>query len=415
MVSGHLQEKNGLYHMVLNLKDENGKRVTKWFATGLPIKGNKKKAEEMLLETRQSHDAPKSLEKSELLFTVYMRQWLEGMKPNIEVSTYTAYDNAVDRICVYFSDKNILLKDLESKDIQDFYTYSLTERKVSANTVIHYHANIRKALQYAVKMKLIPTNPALNVDRPRKHKYTGCFYDVESINQLLEVVKGTRIELAVMLASFYGLRRSEAVGLKWDAIDFKNKTITISHTVLETTVDGKLQMIAKDRAKTKSSMRSLPLVEDFEKYLLDLRERQKEYKRVCGNCYNYDYDGYVYVDEMGNLIRPGFITQNFQIVLKAHNLKVIRYHDLRHSCASLLLANGVSLKEIQDWLGHSTFATTADIYAHLDKSTKVSTVNAMLSSGIKVNGSRNNEPVEPTSTKEKNRVTSGLSPKHVLI
>ena len=172
--------------------------------------------------------------------------------------------------------------------------------------------------------------------------------------------------------------------MKWDAIDFKNKTITISRTVIETTVDGKLQLVEKERTKTKSSMRSLPLVDDFEKTLLDLRERQKEYKRVCGNCYNNDYDGYIYVDEMGNLIRPNFITQNFQIMLKSHNLRQIRFHDLRHSCASLLLANGVSLKEIQDWFGHSTFATTADLYAHLDKSTKVSTVAAMLNSGIKL-------------------------------
>jgi integrase len=412
MVSGHLQEKNGYFHMVLNLKDDSGKRMKKWITTGLPIKGNKKKAEQMLIETRQSYEAnqsvniPEKAEAVDLLFSDYLREWLRGIRPNIEVSTYSAYFGSIKKISGYFDDKRTTLKDLTAKDIQGFYTHSLSEWKVSSNTVIHYHANIRKALQSAVKMNLITANPALNVERPKKQKYTGSFYDVEMINELLGAVKGTYIEFAVMFAAFYGLRRSEIVGLKWDAIDFKSQTITIKHTVLETTVDGKYQIIAKDRAKTKSSMRSLPLVAGFEEYLLNLKEKQKAYKRLCGNCYNYDYDGYIYVDEMGNLTKPGFVTQNFSIILENNKLRKIRFHDLRHSCASLLLANGVSLKEIQEWLGHSTFATTADIYAHLDKSTKTVTASAMLQSGIKIG----NESKIDTSGKSKGKTGKKKKP-----
>lgn len=385
MVSGHLREKNNYYHMVLNYNDFNGKRITKWISTGLPVKGNKKKAEQMLMETRMNFKVDTPIETEDgLLFTDFMKQWLKSTKPNIEVSTYASYETKINQLCRYFEKKNILLKDLEAKDIQDFYTFAINEMNVSANTVIHFHANIRKALQYAVKMKMIIANPALNVERPKIKKYVGNFYDVESINKLLEVVKGRKIQLAVMLASFYGLRRSEIVGLKWDAIDFKNKSITIKHTVLQTTVNGKYTLVAKDRAKTKSSLRSLPLVPVFEELFLDLREKQAEYKRVCGKCYNYDYESYVYVDEMGTLVKPEYITHNFPIVLKNNNLRHIRFHDLRHSCASLLLANGVSLKEIQDWLGHSDFSTTANIYAHLDKTTKVNSANAMLLSGMKL-------------------------------
>ena len=168
-------------------------------------------------------------------------------------------------------------------------------------------------------------------------------------------------------------------------------------------VDGKYQIVAKDRTKTKSSMRSLPLVADFESYLLGLKDRQEENKRLCGKSYNYDYDGYIYVDDMGNLTKPGYVTQHFGIVLSKNSLPKIRFHDLRHSCASLLLANGVSLKEIQEWLGHSNFATTADLYAHLDKSAKTGTANAMMKSGLNFTGSAT-ETAPVTKGKKKQHV-----------
>ena len=268
--------------------------------------------------------------------------------------------------------------------IQDFYTYGFDEWKLTANTVIHYHANIRKALQYAVKMGYIPSNPALYVERPKIQEFVGSVYDVDEINELLTVVKGMKIEMGVMFAAFYGLRRSEIIGLKWDAIDFKNKRITIKHTVSETSIDGKFMMVSKDRAKNKSSMRSLPLVPVFADYLIERQKQEVEYKRLCGRSYNYDFDGYIYVDGMGNLTKPNFLSDNFGTILKNNNMRKIRFHDLRHSCASVLLANGVSLKEIQEWLGHSNFSTTANIYAHLDKGTKDRSAAAMLNTGIKI-------------------------------
>lgn len=105
-----------------------------------------------------------------------------------------------------------------------------------------------------------------------------------------------------MVAAFYGLRRGEVVGLKWDAIDFERGTITIKHTVTSVQMDGKTKMYAQDSAKTKSSMRTLPLVGSFAEYFKEVKAAQEINKKVCGNCYNYEYDGYVFVDELGNLI-----------------------------------------------------------------------------------------------------------------
>ena len=137
------------------------------------------------------------------------------------------------------------------------------------------------------------------------------------------------------------------IGLKWDAIDFERGTITVKHTVTYTERDGKKILIQSDKAKTNSSLRTMPLVDSFRDRLCALKEQQKENKRVCGNCYNYKYDGYVFVDEMGNLFEPNWVTQTFGNLLKKHELRQIRFHDLRHSCASLMLANGVPMKQMR--------------------------------------------------------------------
>lgn len=122
----------------------------------------------------------------------------------------------------------------------------------------------------------------------------------------------------------------------------------------------------------------MPLVEPFEQLLLLLKAEQAVNRKVCGNMYCADYLGYVYVNELGERIKPNFITQNFAITLVNNNLKKIRFHDLRHSCATLLYANGVSLKEIQEWLGHSDISTTSNIYTHLDFNSKVASANAII-------------------------------------
>ena len=393
MVAGHLREKRGIYHMILSYTNENGERVTPTKSTGLPVKGNKKRAEAMLNDWRKSEEialkkrkANGSLKKldpnQEILFTKFMLDWLEMMKNSVEVTTYASYAQAIkSKINPYFDARfpALTLSQITPKHIQDYYTWEMTENNVSANTVIHRHANIRKALQYAFKTGLIDINPADRIERPKKVKYVGSTYNDQELAQLFAITKGDLIELPVMLAAFYGLRRSEVLGLKWDAIDFEKKTLTIKHTVTQTTLDGKSVIIEKDRTKTKSSYRTLPLVKPFEDALLRKKAEQAENRRLCGKCYDKSHLDYINVNEMGKLITPGFLTQHFPLVLERNGMKKIRFHDLRHSCASLLYSNGVALKDIQEWLGHSDISTTSNIYTHLDYSSKVASANAILS------------------------------------
>lgn len=165
--------------------------------------------------------------------------------------------------------------------------------------------------------------------------------------------------------------------------DFENNLFTIAHTVTTYSRKGEHTVIyAKDKAKNASSIRTLPLIPLFRKKLRELRKQQKEDQRLFGNCYNRKYLGYVYVNEIGELIKPDYITEAFSNLLKKNGLRHIRFHDTRHSCASLLLRNGVAMKDIQAWLGHSDYSTTANLYAHLEVSESVQRSASRLNSGL---------------------------------
>ena len=376
MVAGHLQEKKGYFYMVLSYPDASGKRKTKWFPTGLPVKGNKKKAEKMLMETRQTFVPECKPIQDDMLFSDFLLQWLEIAKPTIALTTFASYSGMAKSVIIpYFKEREITLSEIKATDIQAFYMKQL--KRVKASTVIHYHSVIHRALKYAVKIDLISVNPADKVERPKADKFIGSFYDSNEVQALFEAAKGTLIEIPIFLGAFYGLRRSEALGLKWDAIDFQNNTITIRHTVTSCTLDGKHIQIAQDTTKTKSSMRTLPLVPAFKEKLIKLKEQQEEYRRVCGRCYNKKYLEYICVDEMGTLISPHYLTASFPKLLEKNNLRHIRFHDLRHSYAVAAIRAGDDIKTVQGNLGHATAAFTLDVYGHVTDQMKRESADRM--------------------------------------
>ena len=378
MVAGHLTLKNGRYYAVLNYRNAGGQRKTKWIALGLPEKGNKRKAEAELARLRAEFEPPKEVGdlSSDMLFADYLLEWLEIAKGRLAVATYSSYAAMIKKpVGPYFRQRNLTLRELEARHLQMFYSEML--RKVKPNTVIHYHAIIHSALKYAVKTDMLVQNVADKVDRPKKNSFQPVFLSAEEMQKMFEALRGTKLELPVLVAAFYGFRRGEVLGLKWDAIDFERGTISVIRTVTTITLDGKQTEIEQQSAKTKSSLRTLPLIGSFREYFLQVKEAQELNKQICGNCYNHEYDGFVFVDELGERMRANYLTSAFPKFLESHGLRRMRCHDLRHSCASLLLANGVPLKHIQEWLGHSDFTTTANIYAHLDYKSKITSAQAM--------------------------------------
>ena len=168
------------------------------------------------------------------------------------------------------------------------------------------------------------------------------------------------------------MRRSEVLGLKWDAIDFVENKIYIRHKVIENK-NGGYKLEGLDVMKNKSSYRSLPLIAAVKDALIEEKKKQESLRNLLRGAYNSKYTDYICVDAAGNLLKPQYVTEHFKIILTKNNLKIIRFHDLRHSCASILLANKVPMKYIQEWLGHSDMSTTANIYSHVDYVSKIET------------------------------------------
>jgi len=386
MVNAILREKADIYYIVISYYNENHQRKQLWISTKLKVKGNKRKAEIMLNDYKEHYN----IEKRELiyenimapypnneskesnisqqveeakgqLFGDYIRDWNDENKDILQATTYNGYRAQIERaIRPYFNEKGITLKTITAEDIRTFYKVQL--KKVSASTIRRYHANIRKCLQEAFEDEKIAFNPADRVKLPKGDTYVGDYYNQEELLQLLNLVKGTKLEFPVCIAVYYGLRRSEIAGLKWSAIDFNYKTMTIMHTVVYCNVDGKARVVAKDRTKTSKSTRTLPLMPAVEEMLLRMKKEQEEHKKFFKSCYNEE--GYIYVLEDGTPMNPDYITKAFIKFLKETGLKHIRFHDLRHSCATLMRHQGVKLEDIQKWLGHSQISTTEKIYAH---------------------------------------------------
>ncbi len=376
MLTGSLQIKNDKYYAMLNLYVD-GKRKPKWIPLGLPVRGNKRAAEaelkQLIDKYEKQSNAQKNPECADLLLADYIQQWLVMVKPTIATATHQSYKNMVNaRLDPYFRKLGVTLGDLTPTQIQTFYQTILDEG-YTTNTVIHYHAVLRRALQNAVKKDIIVRNPADRVDKPKKNGYKANFYSDEEMQELFDVFDNDPLCLPVKIAAYYGLRRSEVLGLKWNAINFEEKSISINHKVIEVEVDGKFVPYGEDVLKTKASIRTLPLLPVIEDLLRAEKDKQETFRRLFKKDYCKKYLDYICVDQMGNLLRPNFVTEHFSYVVNKCNLKKIRFHDLRHTCASLLLANGVPMKQIQIWLGHANFSTTADIYAHLDVSAQMGT------------------------------------------
>ena len=405
-----LHEKNNIYQAVINYKDENNKRKQKWVSTGIKVvRGNKRialqKAEEFRKQFENSYNLKERIKQENneqakkymqfreklynidsskyydenILFFDYLKLWINKAKNNLESTTYTSHLQMINsRIKNYFSLNPIKLLELQPIHIQNFYDILLADG-LKPTTVIRYHAIIRQSLDYAFKQDLILNNPADKVKRPKKNIFVGSFYSENELKTLFEKSKNDPLNLVISLTAFYGLRRSEVLGLKWSAIDFEAKTITIKHTVVEVKLNGKKQILGKDRTKNNSSHRTLPLTDEVIIALSNAKKQQKYYKRKFKKGYTTKYEEYVCLNPDGSLIKPDYVTRHFPLLLKNSGLRHIRFHDLRHSCASLLLARNIPMKAIQEWLGHSDFSTTANIYAHLDINSKLLSAKAISS------------------------------------
>lgn len=365
-MTGSLQIKNENYYAVLNFRDKSGKRVQKWFNLNMPVKGNKRRAEVALTELLVQYQGYEAIEPMMLLLSQHIAQWLEANRPNIAVTTYDQYCNILNNhIRPYFDPRGITVSKLTAGDLEDYYAFKIAGG-LSPNSVIKHHAVIRTALQWAVKHRYIRENVADFAEKPSHVRYHGAEpYTIQEIAALLQATANEPIAVPIFLASFYGLRRSEVLGLRWSSIDFQNGVFSVSTTVVREKHGDQIVAVVRDQTtKTESSMRTLPLCPFTYQYFSNLKQFQLYQQELCGNCYDMRYTDFLCVDQMGTLLQPDYITQKFQQILAKYGLRRIRFHDLRHSCATIMLYLGYTLKDIQTWLGHSNYNFTADTYIH---------------------------------------------------
>ncbi len=238
--------------------------------------------------------------------------------------------------------------------------------------------------------------PTKGIEELKEETFMPETYNMQELNKLLKIIKNDVIEIPVLLAAYYGLRRSEAVGLKWSAIDFENDCIYINHTVVQVSscannlVEGKL--VAKDRTKSIHSNRKLPLYKEVKDVLLEKKRQIALNRQLLQKGYNEHYLEYVCVKDDGDIIKPNHITHRFLKIIRRNNLKEIRFHDLRHTLATELNANGVDLKAIGEFLGHGNLSTTKR-YAHPDERIKqnvMETYEKLINNGDNAKRENNN-------------------------
>lgn len=401
-MTGRLATKKGLFYCVLSYRDKNGDWKQKWIPTGLSERGNKKAAQQILQQTIVEYckmypedDIPiKTKTGDSPLWIDWLKNYVQSIADTLSPSQREIVEESYMRSFEEFWGKSELpLVKVKTQDILDFYEHMKKTRGVKNNTLRRYASVIRPALKKAFKERIIRENPYDFMPVIKKEKVTPKFYDQTDMEKLFDVIKGHKLELAFKFLAYYGVRRSELIGIQWNSIDFINKTITINHKVLVV----KKEIIVSETMKTASSTRTLPLIPKIEKELKKWKEQVQKNKDYFGKNYNNKYAEFVFINELGDLILPDHLTHSFAKVLKRNNLKYIRLHDLRHSCASIMLANGVQMKQIQDWLGHSNFSTTADVYSHLDFSSKIESakkIETALSGKETVETANNNNKLE---------------------
>ena len=375
-MTGSLAVKRGKYYAVINTY-ENGKRKQKWVSSDLPEKGNKRRAEQFLRDTLAEYERKAGIVRSNTLFSDYVRLWLEEIARTVDTVTLQGYEIlAKSHILPYFDEAGTTLQRIDHMTIQKYIDTKHTTGRLDGKgglspRSLKLHKNvITQTLDMAVKNRLIPSNPCQFVIMPQCTRYESTFYNERQLQELFQALRGDDLLPMVKITALYGLRRSELLGLQWDSIDFETKTMTIRHTVSKVST-----VVAKDKTKNASSHRTFPLTQEALDIFRNAKIQETRNRVAFGR--EYQENPYVFKWPDGHPYSPDYISRRFKVLLKKHDLPHIRFHELRHSCASMLITMGWTLKDIQEWLGHSDIKMTANIYSHLDTARKTNIAESL--------------------------------------
>lgn len=412
LVGGFVTAKKNTFYIVLNRKDENGKRKPLWISTGLmATEENKEEAESKCLSERiqysvdlkngvteqpvaktkkpivQSAESDEPTEQSRNpLFADLLNEWLAFRHPSnvvvgedfnfdktIKLNTWAGYaDNIKQNLYPTFKAYGCTVKEVTPDLLKGHYSYRL-KNGLKKSSVAKDYTIINQVLNYAISRKMIEVNPNSAITLHKIEKYNAATLNADQMQLYLDFIQGDIIEIPILLGGFYGMRRSECVGTRESQFDFRHKFFRANHTVTTATIDGEKIYIPSDKLKTDLSNRTYPLIPYVEERIKAKIAENKELKTLCGNSYSTEWLGYICVHQLGEIIDPDYITNRHRDLLKKAGLPHVRFHDLRHSCVGLMMANEVPMERVRDWVGHSDIRTTVNTYGHLEYHSKKQT------------------------------------------
>lgn len=331
--------------------------------------------DELLYEIKHSIIKPDS----NMNFLDYTKIWLRDYaEVNVKPSTLAGYKNCLNaHILPRFKDYK--LSDVTVYELEKFYndlrkTKSMNPDRngeyhlLSESVVRHQHSLLCIMLNTAVKWDFLNFNPCLKLIKPptvsRKEMQ---FYDEEEIKKLFQCLEFENLtfKTAIYILTLGGLRRGECLGLFWEDVNFEDKTITIKNNLLNVRGKG----VYLDTPKTKKSKRTISLPDVCFELLEQLKSKQETIKDFYSS--TWKETNFVFKDEFGDYYNPSRLSRNWVAFMTKYNLKHIRLHDLRHTCATFLLSHNVPVATVSKKLGHSNIYTTLDVYTHsVDKDDK---------------------------------------------
>ncbi|MFD1335723.1 tyrosine-type recombinase/integrase [Oceanobacillus iheyensis] len=327
----------------------------------------KKEAEAAMVEAKDAMNKGSYVEPSKTSYGEFMITWLEDKRTSVKESTYLTYKNLVNNH-ILPSLGNIQLGKITPRDIQSLYNSIKIDEKLSSENLRKVHTVINDSLNKAAKWSMILQNPAQLVDAPKVIKKEVEVWDQDDIKKFLKVAKGSRYFNAFLLALTTGMRQGEILGLRWKDVDEENQTLSIVQTL-----SHKGQQLSVG-AKSVAGNRRISIDENTLKELIKVKTTQKKEMIMNRPVYNEDND-LVIRTNTGAPLSPRNLLRSFYSCIEKAGVKNIRFHDLRHTHASLLLKQGVNPKIVSERLGHANVRITLDTYSHLLPNLQKETAN----------------------------------------
>lgn len=337
------------------------------------------KTEKEILAKKKSFE--KSLEigvivSDKLKVSDWLTTWLEVYKkPSVKQNTYEGYERVVKGHLIPTLG-SLYLKDLRPEHIQAMINEKLakgnllTGDPLQPRMVEYIYAVLHGALDQAYKNQIILYNPCDMVNKPQTVKKEFVCWTADQANTFLAAMIGDRKYIIYLLALTTGMRRSELLGLRWEDIDMKKNLVSVKQVLIRVKGGFKFQ-----EPKTKKSKRTIQVSDRVIKALKQWKKEQNIEKAAFPGEYNEQ--NLILCSIMGEPVNPESVSRNFKKDLEAAKMPDIRFHDLRHCHASMLLEQGIDLKTISDRLGHSTITMTADIYSHITDKLQAKAVKSL--------------------------------------